>query len=102
MLSPSLILIFLLPLGIPSKVQLMEDPDTSSFQLKNLSRAPVASAKDALNMLFIGDTNKMMAETPSNPMSSRSHCIFTVYVQARSRVDAKVRNSKLHLVDLAG
>ena len=77
-----------------------EDVANSAFHVRNLSRPEVKNEKEALNYLFIGDTNKMMAETPSNPLSSRSHCIFTVYVEVKN--NAKVRKSKLHLVDLAG
>lgn len=44
----------------------------------------------------------MIAETPSNPSSSRSHCIFIISVTSRSTSSDVVRRSKLHLVDLAG
>jgi kinesin family protein 6/9 len=39
-----------------------------------------------------------------NKASSRSHCVFTLHVECRSRVESsdKVVYSKLHLVDLAG
>jgi len=39
-----------------------------------------------------------------NANSSRSHCVFTVHIESRSRVESadKVVFSKLHLVDLAG
>lgn len=39
-----------------------------------------------------------------NKNSSRSHCIFTIYVEARSRTlsDEKYVTSKINLVDLAG
>ena len=37
-----------------------------------------------------------------NPVSSRSHCIFTISLEARNTETAKVRRSKLNLVDLAG
>lgn len=37
-----------------------------------------------------------------NLASSRSHCIFTVTVEARKAGEDTVRKSKLHLVDLAG
>ena len=33
--------------------------------------------------LFLGDTNRTISETPMNMASSRSHCVFTVYVEAR-------------------
>ena len=37
-----------------------------------------------------------------NQSSSRSHCIFTVYVEAHKNGEDTVRRSKLNLVDLAG
>lgn len=63
---------------------------------------PVSNEEDALNLLFVGDTNRMIAETPSNPSSSRSHCIFIISVLSRSNTGDTIRKSKLHLVDLAG
>ena len=47
---------------------------------------------------------RSMAEHQMNKSSSRSHCIFTIYVESRSRVESseKVMTSKLNLVDLAG
>lgn len=44
----------------------------------------------------------MISETPMNPSSSRSHCVFTVHVVTRSATSSAVRRSKLHLIDLAG
>ena len=37
-----------------------------------------------------------------NMASSRSHCIFTVSIDARTPGSDTVRRSKFHLVDLAG
>ena len=33
--------------------------------------------------LFLGDTNRAISETPMNLASSRSHCIFTLHIEAR-------------------
>ena len=33
--------------------------------------------------MFLGDTNRTISETPMNMASSRSHCVFTIYVEAR-------------------
>lgn len=41
-------------------------------------------------------------QTPMNQASTRSHCIFTVHVCRREPGSATLRQSKLHLVDLAG
>lgn len=57
---------------------------------------------EALNQLFIGDTNRVIAENAFNPVSSRSHCIFTVWIESSAPGSDVVRRSKLHLVDLAG
>ncbi|KAI8924527.1 P-loop containing nucleoside triphosphate hydrolase protein [Entophlyctis helioformis] len=83
------------------KVTLQEDGD-EMIHLRNLSVVQVANEEEALNLLFVGDTNRMIAETPSNPSSSRSHCIFIVGITSRRSSEDVIRRSKLHLVDLAG
>jgi len=83
------------------KVQMLED-EHGHFHLKNLSMHPADSEEDALNLLFMGDTNRAIAETPMNMASSRSHCIFTISLECRVLGSDTVRRSKLHLVDLAG
>eukprot|EP00730_Choanoeca_flexa_P009429 TRINITY_DN12646_c4_g1_i11.p2 TRINITY_DN12646_c4_g1~~TRINITY_DN12646_c4_g1_i11.p2 ORF type:complete len:662 (+),score=176.32 TRINITY_DN12646_c4_g1_i11:95-2080(+) len=83
------------------KVTLLED-GAGGVHLKNLSMVPVNSEEEALNALFLGDTNRMIAETPMNMASTRSHCIFTIHVTAREAGSATLRKAKLHLVDLAG
>ncbi|XP_038825461.1 kinesin-like protein KIF6 [Salvelinus namaycush] len=83
------------------KVTIMEDPD-QNIHLRNLSLHQSANEEEALNLLFLGDTNRMIAETPMNQASTRSHCIFTMHVCGREPGSVTVRRSKLHLVDLAG
>ncbi|XP_012938356.2 kinesin-like protein KIF6 [Aplysia californica] len=83
------------------KVSLMEDAD-QNIHLKNLSVHQAGSEEDSLNLLFMGDTNRMIAETPMNQASSRSHCIFTVHLTSKQEGSATIRKAKLHLVDLAG
>ncbi|CAG9568243.1 putative kinesin [Leishmania major strain Friedlin] len=76
----------------------MED----DIMLKGLEQHSAPTLADALNLLFLGDTNRLYCETPMNKTSSRSHCIFTIYLEARSASSSVVRRSKLNLVDLAG
>ena len=83
------------------KVSLQEDTE-GRIHLKNLSAQVARSEEEALNLLFVGDTNRMISETPMNMASSRSHCIFTIGIEARKEGEDVVRRSKLHLVDLAG
>lgn len=50
------------------KVSMFED-ENGSFHFKNLSMHPADSEEDALNLLFTGDTNRAIAETPMNMVS---------------------------------
>ena len=51
-----------------------------------------------------GEANRIIAEHSLNQHSSRSHCIFTIHVESRSRTlsSPNYTLSKLNLVDLAG
>ncbi len=95
----------------------MEDED-QNMHLKNLSIHAAQNEEEALNLLFLGDTNRMIAEvilneynlikhdidfqTPMNQASTRSHCIFTIHVTSKEIGSVTLRKAKLHLVDLAG
>ncbi|XP_043365716.1 kinesin-like protein KIF9 isoform X3 [Dermochelys coriacea] len=72
--------------------------------VKGLSMHPSSHEEDALNLLFEGETNRIIGEHTLNKNSSRSHCIFTIYIESHSRIlsDAKYTASKMNLVDLAG
>lgn len=70
--------------------------------LKGLESHFAPTLADALNLLFLGDTNRLYCETPMNKTSSRSHCIFTISLESRPVNSTSVRYSKLNLVDLAG
>jgi kinesin family protein 6/9 len=64
----------------------------------------VQNEEEALNFLFEGETRKTLATTQMNDNSSRAHCVYTIHVISRPKVQSaeKVVTSKLHLVDLAG
>ncbi|KAG7394756.1 Kinesin- protein 6 [Phytophthora boehmeriae] len=83
------------------RVAMLEDED-GNCHLRNLSMHPVTTEEDALNLLFLGDTNRAVSETAMNLASSRSHCVFTVSLETRKTGSEVVLRSKLHLVDLAG
>ncbi|XP_055336411.1 kinesin-like protein KIF6 isoform X2 [Paramacrobiotus metropolitanus] len=87
-------------LGLP-KIRLLEDSD-QNVHVGNLSMHTVETAQEAMTLLQIGQTNRARAETPVNPASTRSHCIFTVIIKRRERDSAVVKMAKLHIVDLAG
>ncbi|KAG5895614.1 hypothetical protein JTB14_017723 [Gonioctena quinquepunctata] len=83
------------------RITLMEDKKGEAH-IRNLSVLPVTTEQEAMRLLFLGDTNRTIAETPMNEYSSRSHCIFTIYITNRNSSTNRLRYSKLHLVDLAG
>lgn len=82
-------------------MQLREDGD-GNIHLLNLSVNMANTEEDALNLLFLGDTNRVVAETPMNDASTRSHCLFIIWVESTKHGSDTVRRSKIHLVDLAG
>lgn len=76
-----------------------------NVHIKGLSIHTAPSEEVALNLLFLGNTNRVVGPHALNRSSSRSHCVFTVYIESRMRVDcgsASVHNSRLNLLDLAG
>ncbi|XP_044749830.1 kinesin-like protein KIF6 [Coccinella septempunctata] len=83
------------------RVILLED-GKGKAHLRNLSVHAVSTEKEAMRLLFLGDTNRTIAETPMNDYSSRSHCIFTIYLTSQMKRNNKTLKSKLHIVDLAG
>jgi kinesin family protein 6/9 len=83
------------------RVTMQEDED-GNVHMRNLSATMANTEEEALNLLFIGDTNRMIAETPMNLASSRSHCIFTGTIESRGGGSDVIRRSKFNLVDLAG
>lgn len=83
------------------KVTMLEDED-GNYHFRNLSVNHVNTEEDALNMLFLGDTNRAIGESELNQSSSRSHCIFTIMIEKRLNGSDSVIRSKLNLVDLAG
>ncbi|KAL6757573.1 P-loop containing nucleoside triphosphate hydrolase protein [Haematococcus lacustris] len=83
------------------RVHIQEDEE-GRVSFRNLTIHRANNEEEALNLLFLGDTNRTISETPMNMASSRSHCIFSIYVEARRNGEDVVRRSKLNLVDLAG
>lgn len=72
--------------------------------MKGLSIMPVNNEEEAFNLLFEGEANKTISVHHLNKESSRSHCIFTVHLEMKSKIESseKVITSKLNFVDLAG
>eukprot|EP00559_Dactyliosolen_fragilissimus_P000352 CAMPEP_0184874534 /NCGR_PEP_ID=MMETSP0580-20130426/42453_1 /TAXON_ID=1118495 /ORGANISM="Dactyliosolen fragilissimus" /LENGTH=277 /DNA_ID=CAMNT_0027377567 /DNA_START=656 /DNA_END=1486 /DNA_ORIENTATION=- len=80
----------------------MLEDENGNFHFRNLTVHQVTNEEEALNLLFLGDTNRAIGETEMNKVSSRSHCIFSIIVEGRKSGGDTVVRSKLNLVDLAG
>ncbi|CAH3046499.1 unnamed protein product [Pocillopora meandrina] len=91
------------PLLDPSQMTVTEDDDGYT-RVKGLSIHQANSEEEALNLLFEGETNRIIAQHALNKRSSRSHCVFTIYIESHSRVESNTKyvTSKLNFVDLAG
>ncbi|XP_071943121.1 kinesin-like protein KIF9 isoform X2 [Antedon mediterranea] len=93
-----------LPDAIQYGPQMTITEDEFGINIKGLTHHLAHNEEEALNLLFEGETNRAIAAHSLNQASSRSHCIFTIHIESRSRTDssAKYMKSKLNLVDLAG
>jgi len=63
-----------------------EDPKSGIF-IKDLNIIQVKNTTEIENFLNLGSKNKHMGETKMNQDSSRSHCIFTVYMEIGENMD---------------
>jgi kinesin family protein 6/9 len=90
--------------GAPDGPLVIREDASGATTVHNLLTPVVQTEQDALALLFEGNAARVVTAHKLNSNSSRSHCIFTLYVEQRSRVDeaADVLISKLHLCDLAG
>ena len=64
----------------------------------------VSGSKELEKALTSGNKNRHVGETAMNAESSRSHCIFTIYVEMMDEGNSKnkkIKAGKLNLVDLA-
>jgi kinesin family protein 6/9 len=91
-------------IGQQSGELLIRETDKGRVVVKGLSEILVEDEQEALQVYFAGNSARVVAEHKLNQASSRSHCIFTVHVESRSRMESseRVEYAKLNLVDLAG
>ena len=86
-----------------STVTIMDGPDGPSC--RGLSEQEVSNASELLDLMRMAQQQRKVGETNMNKQSSRSHCIFTLKVQAKRRLkDGAIFETRgeLHMVDLAG
>ena len=90
--------------NIEKKLELKESKDKSVY-VKDLTTIIVKSIPEIEKIMNTGQNNRSVGETAMNKDSSRSHTIFTIYIEV-SEEDAcgeqRIKAGKLNLVDLAG
>lgn len=88
-----------------AKLELKEHPDRGVY-VRDLSEHVVHNTTDVLKLMAMGSKHRSVGATLMNADSSRSHSIFTVWLEAceagEEGGEEKLRASKLNLVDLAG
>ena len=85
-------------------LNLKESPDRGVF-VKDLTTCIVKSIPEIEKYMDQGTNNRKTGETAMNKDSSRSHSIFTIYVETAERDnegEQRIKAGKLNLVDLAG
>ena len=70
--------------------------------LTNLSIHEIDNFQEGMALLMLGDDNRVVAETPKNDASTRSHCLFMIQIESQKIGEDKRTLSKLHIVDLSG
>jgi len=93
----------LLSPDLSTNISINEDGKGGIF-FKGLTQKICNNEEEALSSLFEGETNRTIAQHNMNAASSRSHAVFTIHLEIRSRVESteRVIYSKINLVDLAG
>ena len=93
----------LLHKDLNNNIVLQEDP-FYGVMAKGATIFEVTSEEAALQLMFQGEINRTVCEHKLNKNSSRSHVIFTIIVEQRSKFESleKVNISKLNIIDMAG
>lgn len=85
------------------KLELKENKDKGVF-VKDLTIMVVKSIKEIEDYMTLGNKGRHVGKTAMNAESSRSHSLFTIYIETAENIAGKqlFKAGKLNLVDLAG
>jgi hypothetical protein len=88
---------------IKERKEIKESPDRGVY-VKDLSRNTVKNVEEMDKYLNLGFKNRATGATLMNNTSSRSHSIFTIFMESEEQGPTDIRYvaGKLNLVDLAG
>ena len=100
----------------PERVcRVREHPDSGAY-VEKLTKLPIKTISEVGKIVSLGIRNRTVAETKMNAMSSRSHAIFSLFIEQTVSSSANIfekdrfatsnnkvqRQSKIIMVDLAG
>lgn len=85
-----------------SGLKLRWSQSAQSFFIESLMMVKCDDVSDLLAVLSEGNNNRKRASHLLNVDSTRSHVIFTMYVERRDAPDAPAKLGKVHFIDLAG
>jgi hypothetical protein len=92
-----------LPNSGPKAAELSLVEVRGRVEVKGLSAIEVESEEEALKLLFTAEANRAVSQHQLNQHSSRSHVLYMLRVDRRSKVaNGALTSSRLTLVDLAG
>ena len=86
------------------KLEVRENPKKGTF-VKDLTYVTIKDTDDTEKCLNKGNKNRHVGHTSMNDQSSRSHSLFTVYLEIEEKGgdgNGRIKSGKLNLVDLAG
>ena len=86
------------------KLDIRENPKKGTF-IKDLNYVTIKDTDDTEKCLNKGNKNRHVGHTSMNDQSSRSHSLFTVYLEIEEKGEdgnGRIKSGKLNLVDLAG
>ncbi|KAH7676974.1 Minus-end-directed kinesin ATPase protein [Dioscorea alata] len=83
------------------KLEIKNCSVNGGLSVPDASTRSVQSVDDVLNLMKLGEKNRVFSSTALNSRSSRSHSVLTVHIIGEDITRCRIR-SCLHLVDLAG
>ena len=86
----------------PAKKNLKLQDTGTDINVVGLTCSQVTSVDDALTLMEDGLKGRATGSTKMNDHSSRSHSIFTIYIETLDSKSGSVKQAQLNLVDLAG
>jgi kinesin family protein 3/17 len=86
----------LLSKNVDAKLELKEDPNKGVF-VKDLTCFIVKSIGEIEKLMQQGSSNRKVGETAMNKDSSRSHSIFTIYIETSEDVSILIKESHMQI-----